>query len=136
VEAWLLRTEGIADGFRLWITTEPAAGFPLGLLQAGVKLTNEPPVGLRAGLRASYQWINQDMLDAVRRCAHVLNMTAKPGHMVGGMRFPRSAACIRQHWIHLTQRPQLRWHVSAHSRDALIGRTTPCVRLLFGRGPF
>lgn len=30
-------------------------------------MTNEAPVGLRAGLRASYQWITQDTIDAVAR---------------------------------------------------------------------
>jgi len=33
----------------------------------GIKITNEAPVGIKAGLRASYQWVNQDMLDAVGR---------------------------------------------------------------------
>jgi dynein heavy chain len=33
----------------------------------GIKITNEAPVGMKAGLRASYQWVNQDMLDAVSR---------------------------------------------------------------------
>jgi dynein heavy chain len=33
----------------------------------GIKITNEAPVGMKAGLRASYQWVSQDMLDAVGR---------------------------------------------------------------------
>lgn len=52
---------------RLWITAEPHPQFPIGLLQMGIKITNEAPVGMKAGLRASYQWVNQDMLDAVSR---------------------------------------------------------------------
>ena len=27
--------------------------------QMGIKITNEAPVGIKAGLRASYQWVNQ-----------------------------------------------------------------------------
>jgi dynein heavy chain len=67
VENFLLKAEDIHDDFRLWITAEPHPAFPIGLLQMGIKITNEAPVGLRAGLRASYAWVTQDMLDAVPR---------------------------------------------------------------------
>jgi dynein heavy chain len=50
-----------------YITAEPHPEFPIGLLQMSIKLTNEAPVGMRAGLRNSYAWVNQDMLDAVSR---------------------------------------------------------------------
>eukprot|EP00964_Phaeocystis_antarctica_P077511 scaffold48133_cov69-Phaeocystis_antarctica.AAC.1 len=30
-----------------------------------IKVTNEAPAGVRAGLKSSYAWVNQDMLDAV-----------------------------------------------------------------------
>ena len=67
VEQFLLKAEDIHDDFRLWITAEPHPAFPIGLLQMGIKITNEAPVGMRAGLRASYAWVNQDMVDAVPR---------------------------------------------------------------------
>lgn len=35
--------------------------------QMGMKITNEAPVGIKAGLRASYAWVTQEMLDAVNR---------------------------------------------------------------------
>lgn len=54
-------------GFHLWITTEPHPSFPIGLLHMGVKLTNEPPVGLRACLKASLQSVSQDLLESVNR---------------------------------------------------------------------
>ncbi|CAL8466541.1 g6077 [Coccomyxa elongata] len=65
LEGVLSKTEGVHENFRLWITAEPHSAFPIGLLQMGIKLTNEAPVGMQAGMRASYQWINQDMLEAV-----------------------------------------------------------------------
>ena len=55
----------IHHDFRLWITAEPHPQFPIGLLQMSIKLTNEAPVGMRAGLRNSYNWVSQDMIDAV-----------------------------------------------------------------------
>ena len=33
----------------------------------GAKITNEAPVGIKAGLRASYQWVTQEMLECVQR---------------------------------------------------------------------
>ena len=51
--------------FRLWISAEPHPKFPIGLLQMSIKITNEAPAGVRAGLKGSYAWVSQDMLDAV-----------------------------------------------------------------------
>mmetsp|Transcript_2907 Transcript_2907/g.5212 ORF Transcript_2907/g.5212 Transcript_2907/m.5212 type:complete len:2119 (-) Transcript_2907:878-7234(-) len=67
LEQTLRKYEEIEPEFRLWITSEPHEKFPIGLLQMSIKITNEAPQGIRAGLKRSYNWINQDMLDTVSR---------------------------------------------------------------------
>jgi dynein heavy chain len=56
----------IHEDFRLWITCEQHPRFPLGLLQKTLKVTNEPPKGLRAGLYKTFTTIiTQEFLDKV-----------------------------------------------------------------------
>jgi len=54
----------IHEDFRLWITCEQNPRFPLGLLQKTIKVTNEPPKGLKAGLYKTFTTlITQDFLE-------------------------------------------------------------------------
>lgn len=63
--------------FRLWLTTEPTADFPIGILQRSLKVVTEPPNGLKLNLRSSYYKLTETLLadcqhDAFRPLVYVL----------------------------------------------------------------
>jgi len=57
----LRAAEGISEDFRLWLTTMPSPQFPSTILQASLKLTQEPPKGLKANIGRAY--IDLDVSD-------------------------------------------------------------------------
>jgi len=50
-------------GFRLWYTTEEHPAFSISLLQMSIKFTNDPPQGIKAGLKRTYSSLHPDTLD-------------------------------------------------------------------------
>jgi len=63
LQASVQNAEKPHESFRLWITTEESGEFPINLLQAAIKFTNEPPQGLKAGIKRTFAGVTQEQLD-------------------------------------------------------------------------
>ena len=56
--------ENTSGTFRLWLTSMPSPKIPVSVLQNGVKMTCEPPGGLKANLRNTYLGIDDEWFEA------------------------------------------------------------------------
>jgi dynein heavy chain len=52
--------EGSHPDFRVFLTAEPSLGIPIGLLERSIKLTNEPPQGLKQNLKRAFATFDRD----------------------------------------------------------------------------
>ncbi|XP_053268003.1 dynein axonemal heavy chain 5 [Pleuronectes platessa] len=55
--------ENVHSGFRVWLTTDVHPRFPITFLQSSIKFTNEPPLGMKAGLKRTFNGVTQDQLE-------------------------------------------------------------------------
>merc|ERR1719378_335245 len=53
--------------FRLWLTACPSPSFPISTLQNSIKMTVEPPKGLRSALQRSYLSFEEDWFESCTR---------------------------------------------------------------------
>jgi dynein heavy chain, axonemal len=74
--SWMLKLESIVEDlsrestivhedFRLWLTAMPSSTFPVLVLQNGLKLTNEPPQGVKAKVKNAFTSMSLEQFEAV-----------------------------------------------------------------------
>ena len=53
--------------YRLWLTSMPSTKFPVPVLQNGIKITNEPPKGLKANLLRTYTEVTEANYESCKK---------------------------------------------------------------------
>ncbi|XP_064181287.1 dynein axonemal heavy chain 2 [Anguilla rostrata] len=54
-----LQVEEPHPDFRLWLSSSPHPEFPIAILQAGIKMTTEPPKGIKSNMKRLYQLVTE-----------------------------------------------------------------------------
>ena len=56
-------SEGSHENFRLFLSAEPNKGIPIGILERSIKLTSEPPTGMKANLKRAFASFPKEEFD-------------------------------------------------------------------------
>merc|ERR1719240_1850582 len=57
--------EGSHQRFRLFVSSDPSKGIPVGILARAIKLTNEPPAGLKANLKRAFCIFSKEYVEEI-----------------------------------------------------------------------
>jgi dynein heavy chain len=63
LDAFQLEGGGNNPAFRLFLSAEPSSAIPIGILDRSIKLTNEPPAGLRANMKRAWTYFPKEDIE-------------------------------------------------------------------------
>ena len=130
--------EGSHDKFRVFLTSDPSKAIPIGILNRCIKLTNEPPAGLKANLKRAWCFFPKDYIEEADSKTkgilfglchfHSVLMERKQfGPMGYNMKYPfsigdlrDSATCLQNYMDNIGGGGKIPWH----SRALITG--SPC----------
>lgn len=55
--------EGSNPSFRLFLSAEPSVEIPIGILERSIKLTNEPPQGLKPNMKRAFTFFSREQIE-------------------------------------------------------------------------
>ena len=62
-----LQTDSVHKDFRLWLSSSPNPDFPIAILQSSIKITTEPPKGIKANTKRLYAQMTESKFTACRK---------------------------------------------------------------------
>ncbi|KAK3546101.1 hypothetical protein QTP70_022875 [Hemibagrus guttatus] len=62
-----LQVEDPHPDFRLWLSSSPHPEFPIAILQTGIKMTTEPPKGVKSNMKRLYQLVTESQFSRCTR---------------------------------------------------------------------
>ncbi|KAH8608939.1 putative Dynein heavy chain N terminal region 2 domain1 [Trypanosoma vivax] len=120
-------SEGIHPDFRLWLTSMPTDFFPVFVLQNSIKLTNEPPTGLKANMVRCFSEITEEEFE-------VFGDEERMGEYTKGFAFKKLLYCLCFfHSVVLERRKfgPLGWNVRYEWNDTDFHVSKQWLRLFF-----
>ena len=104
------QVDGSHPKFRVFLTSEPSSSIPIGILNRSIKLTNEPPTGLKANLKrafCSFTKAQVEEADAKLKCIlfglchfHAIMIERKKFGSKGfNMMYPFSLGDLHSSWV-------------------------------------